>query len=83
MAPGITASLAQSISRLNTWATTRNGTDTQYRLSPLLRIAVISLFRDRIVSVSSVDIRMANGMIWKRMLGNLRTKYQRIWRSSA
>ena len=58
----------------------RKGEDIQSKLTPQLRIAVISLLRERRPSVNSVATRTANGATWKEMEGIFSAKYNRIGR---
>ncbi len=58
----------------------RKGEDIQSKLTPQLRIAVISLLRERRPRVSRVATRTANGATWKEIEGIFSAKYNRIGR---
>ena len=73
-AQGMTVELKSKSTREIPVAKTINGAVTQSKLTPQLRMAVISWPRESNPNVSNVAIRMASGAIWKEIAGTLSMK---------
>ena len=73
-AQGMTVELKSKSTREIPAAKTINGVVTRSKLTPQLRMAVISWPRESNPNVSNVAIRMASGAIWKDIAGTLSMK---------